>query len=154
MATYLLRGKSGAAFLLLGVGRADLHELGLCRNGLGNVRIHLRLIAAWVGASVLLAEVRKQQLVVPCPLGAVHATSGNRHKMRVPLVERSVFEDEQDVLLNPRLEVADGEQDALGLAVAGCAPILSEASGQRLLPVGRLAVSPASSAWPTPISSR
>ena len=122
--------ESGAALLRLGVGRADLHELGFVREGLGNVRIDLRLIAAWVGASVLLAEVGKQQLVVSCPVGAVHAASRDGDEMRVPLVERSVFQDEQDVLLNPRLQVADGEKDALGLAVAAGAPVLLKASGQ------------------------
>src|SRR5882757_1727974 len=52
----------GAAFLLLPVGRADLHELGFCRDGLGNVCIYLRLIATRRSASVQLAEVREQEL--------------------------------------------------------------------------------------------
>jgi hypothetical protein len=47
------------AFLLLAVGRADLHELGFRRNGLGNMGIDLRVVAVWVGASVL-PYVRKQ----------------------------------------------------------------------------------------------
>jgi hypothetical protein len=42
---YLLRGNVGAAFPLLPIGRADLHERGLGRDGLGDMRIHLRLIA-------------------------------------------------------------------------------------------------------------
>ena len=108
-----------------------MHELGFRRDGLRNMRVHLGLIAAWVGASVLLAEVREQELVVPGPLGAVHATPRCGHKLRVPLVERRMFEDEQDVLLNPRLQIADGEQDALGLLPA-VAPVLAEASSERL----------------------
>ena len=128
----LVARQDRAAFLLLAVGGADLHQLRFRGDGLGNVRVHLGLIAAWVGASVLLAEVGKQQLVVSCPLGAVGATASGGDKLRVALVERSIFEDEQDVLLNPELQVADGQQNALGLAVARCAPVLFEASRERL----------------------
>ena len=68
---------------------------------------------------------------MPCPLGAVDATSRRWHKLRVALVERSEFQDEQDVRLNPELQIADGEQDAFGL-LPSRAPILFEASGERL----------------------
>ena len=119
-----------AAFLLLAVGRADLHELGFRRNGLGNMGIDLRVVAVWVGASVL-PYVRKQELVMPCPLGAVHATPRCRDKLRVPLVEGSEFEDEEDVALNPELETPDREKDAFRLLPA-VAPILFEASSKRL----------------------
>ena len=46
--------------------------------------------------------------------------------MHVLLVERSILEDNQDVLPNPRLQVADGEKNALDLAVARRTPILAE----------------------------
>ena len=48
--------------------------------------------------------------------------------MRVPLIKRRIFEDEQNVLLNPRLQVADGEKDALGFPVGTRAPILTKTS--------------------------
>ena len=131
ISVYLLRGQSGAAFLLLAVGRTDLHELGFRRNGFGNMRIDLRVVAGRVGASVLLADVRKQELVMPCPFGAIHAASRCWHKLRVPLVEGSMFEDEEDVALNPELEIADGEKDAFRLLPCR-PPILFEASGERL----------------------
>ena len=107
-----------------------MHELGFRRNGLGNMGIDLRVIAVWVGASVL-SYVRKQELVMPRPLGAVHTAPRCRDKLRVPLIERSQFQDEEDVSLNPELEIADGEKDALGLLPA-VAPILFEASGECL----------------------
>src|ERR1700679_1234387 len=68
---------------------------------------------------------------MPCPLRAVGATARRWHKLRVPLVERGEFEDEQDVRLNPELEIADGEQDAFRL-LPSRAPIFFEASGKRL----------------------
>src|SRR6185312_12384636 len=119
-----------AAFLLLTVCRADLHELGLRRNGLGNMGIDLRVVAVWVGASVL-PYVGKQELVMPRPLRALHATPRRWHKLCVPLVERRKFEDEQDIRLNPELEVADGEKDAFCLPLP-VRPVLFEASSERL----------------------
>jgi hypothetical protein len=65
---------------------------------------------------------------MPCPLGAVHTTPRCRDELRVALVERSQFQDEEDVALNPELEIADREQDALGF-LPSIAPILFEASG-------------------------
>jgi hypothetical protein len=119
---------NGTSLLRLRVARADLNELGFGGDRVGYMRVHLRLIAGWVRASVLLAEFRKEELVVSCAFGAVHTTPSDGDEMRVLLVERSILEDEQDVLLNPRLQVADGEKNALGLAVARCTPILAEAS--------------------------
>ena len=57
--------------------------------------------------------------------------------MSIALVERCLFEDEQDVVLNPELEIADGEQEALCLPVPA-APFLFEASGEGLLLLVRL----------------
>jgi hypothetical protein len=99
--------------------------------------IDLRLIAGGVGASVLLAHVQKQELVVSCPLGAIHATPRRWHKLRIAFVEWSEFEDEKNVRLNPEMQTANGEQDAFGL-LASRAPILFEASGECLFLLGGL----------------
>jgi hypothetical protein len=49
-------------------------------------------MAAWIGTSVLLAKFGEQELVVSCPLRAIHTTPRDGDEMRVPLIERSVFE--------------------------------------------------------------
>jgi hypothetical protein len=46
----LVTRQGDAAFLLLAIGRADLHELGLSGKGLGNMGINFRLIADGIGA--------------------------------------------------------------------------------------------------------
>jgi hypothetical protein len=117
-----------ATLLRLRIARADLHELWLGRNGVRYIRVHLGLIAAWVRASVQFAEVGEQELVVSRPFRAVHATPRDGNQMRVPLVERSIFQDKQDVLLDPRLQVADRKKNAFGLTVSTRTPILAEAS--------------------------
>ena len=66
------------------------------------------------------------------PHGAIDATPRRWHKLHIPLVERGEFEDEKNVRLNPELQTADGEQNALRLLTAR-APILFEASGKRLV---------------------
>jgi hypothetical protein len=66
------------------------------------------------------------------PLGAIDTTSGDGHKMSVAFVEGRIFEEEQDVLLDPELQVPYGKQDALGLAVARSAPVFAETSRERL----------------------
>ncbi len=68
---------------------------------------------------------------MPCPLVAVHTAPRCRDKLRVALVERSQFQDEEDVALNPELEIADRQQDALGL-LSAIAPILFEAGPECL----------------------
>ena len=50
------------------------------------------------------------------PLGAIDTTAGGGNKLRVPFVEGRILEDEQDVRLNPELQVANGQQNTLGLA--------------------------------------
>jgi hypothetical protein len=52
--------------------------------------------------------------------------------MSIAFVEGRVFEEEQDVLLDPELQVPHGKQHALGLAVARSAPVFTEASRERL----------------------
>jgi len=66
--------------------------------------IDLRVVAVWIGACILL-YVCEQELVMSCSLRAVNATPGCRDKLRIALVERSQFEDEEDVALNPELEI-------------------------------------------------
>src|SRR6185437_8582779 len=56
-------GQRGVAHLLVRVGRADLHELGLHGNSLDNVGIDLGVVTVRVGASVL-PYVRKYQLAI------------------------------------------------------------------------------------------
>lgn len=46
----LVARKGGAAFHLLPISRADLHEFGFRDDRLGDVRIHLRLLAGRRGA--------------------------------------------------------------------------------------------------------
>jgi hypothetical protein len=64
----------GTSLLRLRKTRADLHELGLGGDGIGYVRVQLRLITAWVGAlcgiwanckSFLLALRRRTDRVSP-----------------------------------------------------------------------------------------
>jgi len=43
-----------------------------------------------------------------CAFGAIDAASDRWHKLAVLLVEGRVFENEQDVAVNPELEIADG----------------------------------------------
>jgi hypothetical protein len=54
-----------AAFLLLAVGRADWHQLGLRCNGLGNMGIDLRVVAVWVGALCGIWANRKSFQLAP-----------------------------------------------------------------------------------------
>ncbi len=68
---------------------------------------------------------------MPCPFGTIRATARRWHKLRVPRIEGRELQDEQDVRLNPELEIADGKQDAFCL-LPSCTPVLFEASGKRL----------------------
>ena len=62
--------------------------------------------------------------------------------MRIAFVEGSVFEEDQNVPLDPELQVPHGEENALGLAVARSAPVFAEAP-RAPVPAGRLAALPA-----------
>ena len=64
-----------------------------------------------------------------CPLGAIGTTASRGNKLRVPLVERRIFQDKQDVAVNPELQVADGQQDTGGFRSS--VVYLFEASGER-----------------------
>jgi hypothetical protein len=49
--------------------------------------------------------------------------------MAVLLVEGRIFENEQDVAINPELKIANRQEDALLFAVATL-PVLAKASGE------------------------
>jgi hypothetical protein len=73
---------------------------------------------------------------VSCPLGAVHATPRRWHKLRVALIERREFQDEEDVRLNPEMQITDRQQNTDWFR--GPVVNLFEASGEHLfLLVGR-----------------
>src|SRR5205085_500086 len=80
-------------------------------------------------AIVLLAQVGKQEFVMSCALGAFHAASRSRYKLRVALVEGCILQQKQHVRLNPEAKVADGEQDISRL-VPSSRIDLFEASGE------------------------
>ena len=69
--------------------------------------------------------------------GAIDAASGGGDELGIAFVERCLFQDKQDVVLNPELEIADGEQETFCLPVSA-APFLFEASGEGLLLLVRL----------------
>ena len=102
-----------AAFLLSAVGRADLDKVGLGGNGLRHVRREFCVVAAGIGALVaLLAEVvAEKQFVVAGALGAVGATARRGDKLRVALVEGRIFQDEQNIRLNPELQVSHRQEN-------------------------------------------
>ena len=67
----LAAGNNLAAILLHAVGRADLDKLRLGCNLFLNVRLQLRGVAGWIGASVRIsAHIGKEQFVVSGTLGA------------------------------------------------------------------------------------
>ena len=105
----LVAGQYRAAFFLSTVGGADLHELRLRCYGLRDVSRNLRLIAIGVGASVALPSgvIAKQQFVVSCPFRAVGTTASSGNKLRVAFVERRIFQDQQNIAVNPELQVSD-----------------------------------------------
>ncbi len=72
-----------------------------------------------------------------CPLGAIEATPRRWHKLRIALIERREFEDEEDVRLYPEMQTTHGEQDALCFLSART-PIFFEASGECLFLLGGL----------------
>ena len=58
-------------------GPRDIESGDLNGDGLGDMGRDLGLIARWVCASVLLAEVREQQFVVSCALGALDVVTAS-----------------------------------------------------------------------------
>src|SRR6202034_3785027 len=80
---------------------------------------------------VSFAKFREQELVMSRPERTVHATARRWHELRVALVERREFQDEQYVRLNPELKIAHRKQDTFW-RLSARAPILFEASGKRV----------------------
>jgi hypothetical protein len=64
-------------------------------------------------------------------LRALDAASGGGDKLGVAFVEWRLFQEQEDVMLNPLLKVPNREQDALGLG-PGSVPLFAEAIGERL----------------------
>ena len=97
--------------------------------------VQLGRIAGRIGAGVGIAadDPGEQQLVVSGALGAIEATSRSRDKLRVLAVEGRVFENEHDVLLNPLLEMTDGQQDAFRFAPASIRVLIARGKGLFLL---------------------
>ncbi len=133
----LVAWKDRTAFDRWAIRRADLYQLGLSRDGDGDVRLDFDLIAARIGTSVLLAQVGKQQLVMAGAFGAIDTASGSGNELRIALVEGSEFEDEKNIRLNPEMQTANGKQDMFRL-LASRAPILFEASRECLFLLGWL----------------
>src|SRR6201996_3222866 len=53
-----------------------------------------------------------------CPLWAIGTTASGGNKLRVALVERRVFQNQQDIVVNPELQVTDGQQNTSGFRSA------------------------------------
>lgn len=66
-----------------------------------------------------------------CALRAIGATASSRHKLRVPLIEGRILEDEEDIGRNPELEIADGQENSRWFVSVGVD--LFEASFECLL---------------------
>ena len=64
-------------------------------------------------------------------LWALDAASGGGDKLRVAFVERRLFQEQEDVMLYPLLQVPNREQDAFCLC-SGSVPLLAEAIGKCL----------------------
>jgi hypothetical protein len=63
-------------------------------------------------------------------LRAIDAASGSGDKLGIAFVERRMFQEQEDVMLNPLLKVTNREQDALGLGSS--VPFFAEAIGECL----------------------
>jgi hypothetical protein len=57
---------------------------------------------------VLRCHALEEQRVVPGALGAIEASSGLRHKLRVFFRERRGCKLQENVVLNPLLQLANG----------------------------------------------
>ena len=70
-------------------------------------------------------------------LGALDAASGIGDKLGIAFVERCLFQEQEDLMLNPLLQVPNREQDAFGFS-SGSVPLFAEAIGERLFLLRRL----------------
>jgi hypothetical protein len=111
--------------------------LGARRQGANRKDLLFAQIPHNLQASVFPLTSAKEQFVVTGTLGAINATPCSGYKLRVPLVEGGQFQEQQNVVLYPLLQVPNGEQNALGLG-SGSVPLFAEAIGECLLPLRRL----------------
>jgi hypothetical protein len=65
------------------------------------------------------------------PRELAHISDPRDWKMRVPFVERCLFQEQQNVMLDPLLQVPNREQDAFRFH-SGSVPLLAEAIGECL----------------------
>ena len=120
------------AFRLLLVCGADLDKLGFGGDLCLYVCVQFGRVAVRIGASVgIPADIGEKQFVVSCALGAIDAASGGGNKLRVAFVEGRLFQEQENVMLNPLLQVPNRKQDAFGLG-SGSVPFLAEAIGECL----------------------
>lgn len=96
ISTFCMRVAAGHRFR----PRSWCARFRLCGDGLFHECVHFGRVTVRIAAGVLMG-IGKEQLVLPGALRAFETTPGGRHKLRVPLVERCVFEEEQDIMLNP-----------------------------------------------------
>jgi hypothetical protein len=114
ISTYLLRGTAALPSFVRSVGRADLYQLRFRRDGLADVRIDLCGVAFWIGARIVLRRYAlEQKNIVAGALRAIDTRAGLGHKRGVFFRERRGGKLQQNVVLNPLLQVANGKQDAL-----------------------------------------
>jgi hypothetical protein len=68
---------------------------------------------------------------VSCALWALDAATGDGDKLRVPFVEWSLFQEQENVVLYPLLQMPNREQNPFGLG-SGSIPLFAEAIGECL----------------------
>jgi len=75
----------------------------------------------------------KQENIVAGALGAIEASSGLGHKRGVLFRERRGSKLQQNVVLNPLLQMPNREQHALGRAAVGVLLLIASGEGFLLL---------------------
>jgi hypothetical protein len=82
---------------------------------------------------VCRCEKTKQKNIVACALRAIEASSGLWHKRGVFFRERRGRKLQQNVVLNPLLQVPNRKQDALDLVAVGVLLLIASSEGFLLL---------------------
>jgi hypothetical protein len=96
------------------------------------VRVQLGRVATRVCASIRIsAYIGKEEFVVSGTLRAIDTASGGGNELGIPLVEWRLFQEQEDVMLDPLVKVANRKQDSLRL-VSGSAPFFAQAIGECL----------------------
>ena len=80
-----------------------------------------------------MGEALKQEDIVAGALGAVEASSGLWHKCGIFFRERRGSKLQQNVVLNPLLQMPNREQHALGRAAVGVLLLIASGEGFLLL---------------------